>query len=529
MVGAVLTVAAAALHVLFFAQAGALWRDEVNGVQTASAPSLRALRDLLVYDSGPAVSYVALRLWMRFAGETDLALRAHGFFVGLLALSMLWVCARGLGRAAPVAALALAGLHPDFIRWGDSIRPFGLGVVLLLAAYASFWRLATTPGAPAAFLALVAGAASVHCAYQNVPLLAAIAAGALTVCVRQRRWRGAVMVAGAAAVAQVSLLPLLPTLMVRLAGWDRARCSLSAEAIARGLVTASNGGVAGPVWAAVLLAGFIVAWLAWHRPGVGAPGPEGAALFGSSVAAFALLGTWAFLKWLGYGVQPWYCLGLIALAALGLDSARGLAARARPAILAACVAVAVTLLPGAAASLRARQTNVDLVAAALHRSAKPGDVVLVSPWHMGVSIRRYYRGPAVIETVPPMGDQRVHRYDLASLATSSPDPLHPLRERTKTALESGHRVFLVASERPRSSRRRRAAGAPGAWDSGNYSRMLTRQVAQVLRTRSRRALPWQQPGFDRMAFTGYEVLGFAAWQGWHDPAPSVLRLPRGER
>src|SRR5437899_633264 len=59
-----------------------------------------------------------------------------------------------------------------------------------------------------------------------------------------------------------------------------------------------------------------------------------------------------------------------------------------------------------------RQTNVDLLAASLGERAAKDDLIVVTPWYMGITFERYYRGAAPWKTVPPLESHSFHRYDL---------------------------------------------------------------------------------------------------------------------
>jgi hypothetical protein len=78
----------------------------------------------------------------------------------------------------------------------------------------------------------------------------------------------------------------------------------------------------------------------------------------------------------------------------------------------------------------------------LARDAAPNDLVVVYPWHLGASFHRYYRGAAPWQTLPPLSDTSVQRYDEARQAIADG------RERTLIAavtatLHRGGRVWYA--------------------------------------------------------------------------------------
>ena len=78
VLGLLLVAGLLSLHGVFLAHSGALWRDEVNSVNLASA-SLSEFRDNLQFDSFPIFWFVVLRVWIASGlGATDFGLRLLG-------------------------------------------------------------------------------------------------------------------------------------------------------------------------------------------------------------------------------------------------------------------------------------------------------------------------------------------------------------------------------------------------------------------------------------------------------------------
>jgi len=95
-------------------------------------------------------------------------------------------------------------------------------------------------------------------------------------------------------------------------------------------------------------------------------------------------------------------------------------------------------------SLNLRFTNVDELAMHLNGQASPQDFVLVTPWFCGISFERYCRSNLTWQTLPPISDHSVHRYDLLSEEMEKPAALEPLFHKMSVALESGHRVWVIS-------------------------------------------------------------------------------------
>ena len=133
MVAVIGTVITTALHVTFGLNAGALWRDEVNSLNIATMSSFSELWSYLTFDSFPALFFVFLRGFAGLpAATSDIGLRLFGVAIGLLIIGAVWLNARWLRFGFPLISLALIGFNPMVICYGDSIRAYGLGMLLLL-------------------------------------------------------------------------------------------------------------------------------------------------------------------------------------------------------------------------------------------------------------------------------------------------------------------------------------------------------------------------------------------------------------
>ena len=478
---------AAALHIRFVTHVGGLWRDETNSVHLANLPSFSEVLHFLDYDSFPVLFFAVLRGWSEvFGSDNDAALRALGCIIGFAVLGALWFNARAFGIRWPVLSLALIGLNPMLIRYGDSTRAYGLGILLMLLTFRSFWRLVDKPSHPNARRVVVATAVallSVQCLYYNSVLLLAIAAGTVAVAVRRRAWRTVGIVLGIGFLAAASLLPYVP-MMRRMREWT-FMVSYPADFAWLWKRVCEVIGSPDPLgiwlWLGLFVAGLgVIAsfglshlWRWFSRRRSNEKNAERAPSFAVPsnrdqprslpdtvfFAAIALIvgvaGYAAFLRALQYYTQPWYYVTLVAFAACVLDVVFGswpIAARHRtlPLLLrsgrlvAAVALLCFTGLPDWE-EMAVRHTNVDQLAARLRPLATNGDLILVPSWPCAIPLSRYYRGPAEIISLPPIDDHRLHRYDLVLHQMMIADPLHPVLARLEEVLRSGHRIFIVGA------------------------------------------------------------------------------------
>ncbi len=466
--------AAAALHIRFATEVGGLWRDETNSVNLATLPTLAEVWHFLDYDSFPILYFAVLRAWTSVVGVgNDEALRGLGLLIGLGILGVLWSNARAFGCRLPVLSLALVGLNPMIVRYGDSNRAYGLGILLILLTLRSFWRLVEQPSRPSASriaVAAVLAVLSVQCLYYNSVLLLAIAFGASVVAVRAKAWRTVSIIIGIGAMAAASLLPYVP-IIIRMRAWTflvsypttlswlwKRACEVMGSPrpgaiwLWVGLVAASLGVaiVAAPLMSFRRRRLFTAA-----RSLSASDRLPAVVLFALVNLVVGVAGYAVFLRALNYYTRPWYYITLAVFVACTLDAIFGAwtitahRQAARLVLRSLRPLVALTFLcltlPLSWREMPTRQTNVDLIAARIEELSRKGDVIVLPRWECAITFCRYYHGPAEIVTIPPMDDHRFHRYDLVVAQMRKANAHEPVLARVAEALHSGHRVFLADS------------------------------------------------------------------------------------
>ena len=148
---------------------------------------------------------------------------------------------------------------------------------------------------------------------------------------------------------------------------------------------------------------------------------------------------------------------------------------------AAGLALLAMVLPAPTAA-RTRMTNVDLVAERIAAEAAPGDLVIVTPWYMGISYLRHARGSTPWMTAPDLPDHRIHRFDLLKDSKVDFDAI-------QQTLRSGGRVWVAG----------RIELSPS-----ELATFLSRHAAH----REARPIPWNGP------VNGYERLDLLVFSGW---------------
>ena len=524
-VALIATGVAVTLNLAFLVHAGALWRDEVNSVNSAAAPSLSEMWRLTEFESFPLAWTLLLRGWMEIgAGASDAGLRLFGVFGGLTIPAAIWFAARRLGRAVPLVSLALVAVNPEVTRWGASVRAWGVGTSLIIAAFVLMWDVLERPMRGQVLRATIAVVLSVQCVYQNGVLVAAVVAGWLAVALVRREWKRALVPLGIGALAAVSLLPYA-ALLRRRADWNAlSQVPLTpTDVLTKGWeVIAASGTFVGLCWIAVVSTGLV--WAIVRTRSVlrssGTDTSRDLGIYAATVLIASIIGVGLFYLAFSFPTQPWYYIGLTGLVAVSAEAALGSALggtiAGRTALTVSALCILTTGFSSARASMAERQTNLDVVATQLRTQAQPGDLVLVTPCFYGVTFGRYYTSGASVMTIPPLDDTRVHRYDLLKQKMLSADPIGPVLTRIRKVLESGGRVWLVGrllAPAELTPTKLPPPPLPGTnWHSLPYEQTWSLQVVAFLKAHAQAIHPIP------VTVKGgrFESGGISVIQGWHE-------------
>jgi hypothetical protein len=442
---ALLLVGLVGMHVEFARNAGGLWRDEAHTARLAmQTSSLEELRFGHERDSFPFLSTLVLKGWMSTEwGASDAGLRSFGALIGLGILAALALAAQQLGGHTPLIPWVLLGLSPLLIRVGDSIRAYGLGLLLVLLTLPAVWRVVRAPTPRSIALAAVLSILSVQCLYQNAPLLLGIGLGGAAACLSNGQPRRAALVLGIGALAALSMLPYLEVI-ARASEW--------------GVLVQTPTGPAeiGATLLAALSSPSGVAFGAWIAAGLSAAAVAGFARRAVSLATdqalfcvvTILVGSFSYVGLLltaSAHMQPWYFLPPLVIAAVCLNGVLGSGRGARSVLARVTVALALAALlaPDTWRALQPRQTNIDLIAAKLEVDAAPGDLIVVTPWYLGIGFDYYYGGRAPWTPLPPLSDRSLHRFDLLKAELAKPDPIRPVLAQMEAVLGAGQAVWVV--------------------------------------------------------------------------------------
>jgi hypothetical protein len=512
-------------HVVNLLNAGGLWRDEAAAVNLSVFPSLGEIWSHLEHESFPLLLTLLLRGWTAIGlGGSDLGLRVFGLVVGIAVLAALWWNAWTFSKSPPLLSLLLFGLSPTLIRWGDSLRAYGLGVFFLLLALGLIWKVTHSPLRRNYLFALAAAVLAVQSLYQSIFIISAFClAGAITVA-RRRNIKRALPIISIAVVAAVSLLPYLGVIgranqwnVVTETGLDLSRIWLVWH---RAL--SDPGPLMFWLWAALLAAAIVVGCifvLSKNNESIAAD--RDAAWFLIAVIAAATIAYYIFLTFLKFPTEVWYYLAWMAVVAVAIDALLFRIARSdrgRVTRMAAVFVFAAIVTGGTWQRVHVRMTNLDIVAARLSREAGDGDLILIHPWFCGPAFDRYYKGNAPWLTLPPLADRRLQRLDLFKEQMQLDAPVQPVLAKMEATLREGRVVWLVGyypfstPPRPAAPLPRPGEGA-GGWNEAPYMMAYGAQVAYFLQAHALQTkavkLDLTQPV---NPFENFPVLAVSGWR-----------------
>jgi hypothetical protein len=446
--GLVLSVVVFAVHVSVLQHAGAMWRDEVNTINLASLPSLLEVWQRNYVDSFPVLWPFLVHGWIALGpGETDFGLRILGLTVGSAITAMLWWNAWRFGHGVPLISLPLVGLSSAIFQIGDSMRAYGLALILVLLSADAVWKLVFDPRPRRAANAVVAAILSVQCLFLNAVPLMAVCAGSGVACLWRRSWKSIGVLAGVGLIAAASLLLYVPT-FARHREWSEiAQIPVQLGDVYTGFEAAVVP-FSMQFWLALIATTFAACCYRLFRSIVGIrEGRKELPLFILTTMTISLVCYSLLLKSLRVELHARYYLPVMGLAAVLGDAAvhmliqRSLLGRAARIVLVALFSV--LLWSPAWQASKMRQTNVDLLAAHVQAQAAPDDLIVVYPWQAGVTFARYYSGSAPWMTLPDFDEHRFQSYPLFRDKMAEHQPIQRELTRMRETLKAGRRVWLV--------------------------------------------------------------------------------------
>lgn len=441
-----LTGAAVLLHLFSFTAAGGLWRDEIGLANISRLPSWKEVFWGLMHDHCPVVFPAVVRTWAALGlAHTDAGLRILGLCIGLFLLASFWAASRMMGKGLPLLSLALVAVNPIVIRYGDSIRGYGLGMAFILLTMGLIWRFIEKPKLGRGLFATVMAIVSVQTLYQNAFFLLAICVAGTVVSFRQRRPSKALGILGMGFTAALSLLPYVNPIREAQSWWAISQYGTSLRISLNHIVHLTGPFLA--VWVVVVVLAAVIG----IGPSVAAPGREPdrdrveLPLFGSIVLVLGTIGFAVFIRLTGLPTQIWYYVPVLCFSVLCCDAVLPRALPVTTIGVLLIVIGALVVSSSAYSALRWRQTNGDLLAAQVSKDANASDLIIVHPWYYGLTFAYYYRGVAPWATLPPIDDYRFYRYDLIKAKLQMTNAIVPVLERVESTLRSGNRVYIVGN------------------------------------------------------------------------------------
>lgn len=430
---------------------GGLWRDEVNLITISGRHTFGEMAK----DSFPVVMPLAVHTWMVIGlGSSNLSLRILGLLVGLSILTVLWVASWKIRRAPPLLGLALFALNSSLVFFGDSLRAYGLGSLLAAAFMASAFIFLQQPSPRRAIWVTLFAILSVQVLYTNAVLVAAVCFGAWAVCWRRKDARAALQILFGAVISALSLLPYTHNLIANTTTSVILRSGVELPRFFASYRDTLGYPFSGYLYVWIVLYAAIVFYAclgfrakeAPTEPAVGIP-PHDFNLFAAVALTIAGVGFPVFFRVAQLPMQSWYILPFMAGAAVCFDAVlpvfRGLKRAIAFGFIAATALAAALTTDGI---VKQHFSDVDLYAQRLTAAAEPNDYIIVDPWLFGITFNYYYKGTTPWDTLPPLTDHSLHRFDLVQLQLQNTNAIAPVLQHIAQTLQSGHHVWILAAK-----------------------------------------------------------------------------------
>ncbi len=525
LLAVILTLAAGYLHILVLTHAGALWRDEVGTVGLATLPDFTDTWKMLAHNADPILFPSLVRVWAALGlGRTDFGLRLLGFVAGLSVVAAIWVTGRLMRITWPVLSLALLATNLAIVRWGDSLRPYGLGSALLLLVVGSVWSFISQPSRKRYLIAAMVGVLGVQSLYQSSFFLLATCCSGAIVCLRRKERQMGLATLCIGLPAALSVVPYAPLIIEAqswlaiqkrvfhpLLLWNRFFDALSLSASWMYLV-----------WLALFLLALGVGCATLATGGrTASADARDLPFFASLNLILGTIGLLVFHRIARFDIYPWHWLPFMVFAAVNMEAALAVwAQRIRTPWLILVYMVSLVPLPGTVRGANCAHTNMNIVVAEMSKYTKAGDFIVVYPWEFGITFARYYTGSVEWVTLPPVNDLRFHRYDIVKQDMLADKPIKPVLDRIERALASGHRVWVVGglpNQGPGETEvpTFRPAPAPNSQIgqfAADYPYIWGRQVADFLVKHGQYI--WIPPVPSDHCLIGYELVPAFTVTGW---------------
>lgn len=533
LVAIVVTALAAGLHCYFLSHAGAFWRDEVNLINLSSRSSLGEMQK----DSFPLLLPLLIHGWLGL-GLGEASLRWFGLFVGCGVMAALGWCSWKINRTPPLLGLVLFGLNSTLIVFGDSLRAYGLGCLFIVLVVFCGADLLKRPGRIRAVWLAVASVLSVQTLYHNAILVAAVCFGAMLVCIRRKNWRGVGQIFAAGTVAAMSLLVYVPNFIAGREGAATLRAGLNWSRLTEGFGDAFGFPATQYIWIwVILIVGLLICgWRAFGRESLKAGDSTAEicqndlTLFAAATVLASFVGFLVFLWLAAFPSQSWYLLPLMAVVVACLDFLwPACHQRLRLPLLVLVVATGILAVPANLRVLDYRFTNVDVWTRQMKTSITPGDYMVVMPWFCGITFDHYLKNPVAWDTLPPIADHSIHRFDLVKAQLQNTNAIKPVMENIAQTLQSGHQVWVLAMKgwmdvpEPGTTAPASLPPAPQArwgWSEFPYTTVWVSQVAHFVGDHSLQFGRVKNPGASGRFIEDTELFLATGWRGSTNP-PSV--------
>ncbi len=425
-------------HFTLYHSGGPIWGDKINSVHLARMSLTKGINSALSYDSFPPLSIVIFHFWNIFF-QSDQGFRFFGLIIGLGVIATIWFNAKIFKSGMPVLVLAIFGLNSVAIRFGDATRAYGLGTIFVILTFGLVWKLTLDNfNLKNFFLATTAAILSVQTMYQNAFLVLSICLGGILVLIVRKDWKKIWSICAVGLIAALSLIPYI-SFIKNANDWSIVAQAQQHQDSIWPVISQAFGIPSLPGISAILIVISFLALIFFSLRSQETVQQKEKILF---IIISLFIGALLFITFLvriRVPVKDYYLIPIIALTAIVLE----IIIESKKVRILLALLLLIISFPKVFTDLKTRVTDIDLIAEQIAENANTNDYILINPWQVGVSFNHYYMGANKWQTLPPMEDLSIFRYDLIKEKLSQPDPTKEVFDQIEKTLSSGNKVWVV--------------------------------------------------------------------------------------
>lgn len=472
--------------------AGPLWRDEIAHINH----SMMSLSDMWSYATARPFPLFSMLIIHALGAigiiSSDLSIRIFGVIVYLITFFSVWLWMKKLSFSGHLLWI-LVFFNPSFFWIATAARPYGLGLLFSLNLFLLFLSLNQSFTLKKIIILNLLSILAVHTMFQNAFVVFAATVASVIVFLKRREWIPMGLFIASGSITALTLLPY-SKILAQAGQWavlTKAELPfvhyLRAMVYTFGDISTLTGKIHLLAWAVLICFGLFRLGGKYTRKQMNERDKNTALfLIFSGMISVSLL----FITVYSSRVMPqhWHYSFILLMSGIMVSVIFQLEGRGLWLFAIIVLALFSNIVPLWHATT-VRQTNMDIVAELLEKSADKNDLIIVNPWYFGTTFDRYYDGEAPWLTLPPLGDHKLTRYDLLQEAMKGSNAISKVIQAAENSLSSNGDVWHVGYFPKADSSINMSSVGPApdkiiGWSAAGYARHWSTNLANWIRAES---------------------------------------------